>query len=129
MAEKTSPGAKQIADIVAGISMSGGCVSSKSCFITHTGVSCRVRLKPPVFDHTAFVRFYDGPPIAGVRVANGVWFDDGPRMFGLGLGLSPQAEPEVARESRSEAPQLTVPDPTHGSFRQHTTNAMTLRTP
>ncbi len=49
------------------------------------GALCCVRLKREVFDDAAVGRFYATLADQGVRVANGVWFGDEPRVFRLGF--------------------------------------------
>jgi hypothetical protein len=51
------------------------------------GALCCVRLKPSAFDENAVDRFYGSLAGHGVRVGNGVWFGDEPRVFRLGFGL------------------------------------------
>jgi DNA-binding transcriptional MocR family regulator len=60
------------------------------------GALCCVRLKPPAFDAIAVGRFYDALPGNGVRVGNGVWFGDEPRIFRLGFGLLPPPDLDAA---------------------------------
>jgi aspartate/methionine/tyrosine aminotransferase len=60
------------------------------------GAICCVRLRPDRFDDAAVTRFYGGLVNQGVRVANGSWFGDEPRVFRLGFGLLPPQEFEAA---------------------------------
>jgi hypothetical protein len=54
------------------------------------GALCCVRLSPSVFDDAAVARFHAALPSHGVRVGDGSWFGENPRVFRLGFGvLSP----------------------------------------
>jgi aspartate/methionine/tyrosine aminotransferase len=60
------------------------------------GALCCVRLRPSAFDDAAVGRFYGELGRDGVRVANGDWFGESPRVFRLGFGLLATAELETA---------------------------------
>ena len=60
------------------------------------GALCCVRLKPSAFDDAAVDRFYGALADRGVRVGNGVWFGDEPRVFRLGFGLLPAPDLDAA---------------------------------
>lgn len=51
------------------------------------GALCCIRLKPAVFDAAGIDRFRQFGHAAGVRLAEGPWFDDEPGVFRLGFGL------------------------------------------
>lgn len=63
------------------------------------GAICCVRLKPAVFDAEGVERFYRTLENHQVRVANGSWFADEPRVFRLGFGFLPAAELKAALDA------------------------------
>jgi len=52
--------------------------------------------QPAAFDDAAIARFYEALAGEGVRVANGLWFGDEPRVFRLGFGLLSMADLDAA---------------------------------
>lgn len=58
------------------------------------GALCCVRLKPDVYDEAAVQRFHLALSGETVRVANGAWFGESPRVFRLGFGLLAAADLE-----------------------------------
>ncbi|MGF1622235.1 MAG: pyridoxal phosphate-dependent aminotransferase [Rhodomicrobiaceae bacterium] len=62
----------------------------------HAGALCCVRLKPAVFDAAGVEHFYTALHRQGVRVGNGAWFGEEPRVFRLGFGLLPAAQLDAA---------------------------------
>jgi len=71
------------------------------------GAFCCVRLKPHLYDDAAVGRFYAALANKGVRVANGAWFGDEPRVFRLGFGLLAMSELRVALRLVAEALKQT----------------------
>ena len=67
------------------------------------GCICCVRLKPALFDEGAVALFYRELEIEGVRVGNGVWFGEEPRVFRLGFGLLSIPDLEAALTALSTA--------------------------
>jgi aspartate/methionine/tyrosine aminotransferase len=62
------------------------------------GALCCVRLKPEVFDDAAVARFHAALPGLELRVGDGRWFGEPPRVFRLGFGLlAPPALDEALR--------------------------------
>ena len=66
-----------------------------------------MRLKPRLYDDAAVGRFYAALADKGVRVANGAWFGDEPRVFRLGFGLLAMSELQVALRLVAEALKQT----------------------
>ena len=67
------------------------------------GALCCVRLKPSVFDEAAVRRFHDALAGHGVRVGNGVWFGEEPRVFRLGFGLLSTPDLDIALRALGSA--------------------------
>ncbi|HET6988359.1 MAG TPA: pyridoxal phosphate-dependent aminotransferase, partial [Kribbella sp.] len=63
------------------------------------GALCAIRLKP----HVELDRFREAAAELGVRLADGDWFGDEPRVFRLGFGFPPLAELKVALDALREA--------------------------
>ena len=62
------------------------------------GALCCVRLRPALFDDAAVARFHAALPSHGVRVGDGAWFGESPRVFRLGFGvLSPEDFPQALK--------------------------------
>ena len=72
------------------------------------GALCCVRLKPTIFDDVAIERCYAALKDAGVRVANGHWFDDDARIFRLGFGFLTATELDAALAIASRVLQQTA---------------------
>jgi len=72
------------------------------------GAICCVRLRPAMFDDTAVARFYQMLSAEGVRVGNGTWFGEEPRVFRMGFGALAKADLEAALERVSLALQKTI---------------------
>jgi DNA-binding transcriptional MocR family regulator len=78
------------------------------------GALCCVRLKPESYDDDAVRRFYLALPAKNVRVANGEWFGESPRVFRLGFGVLERADLEkglaaLAAALRQAAGATTTP--------------------
>ncbi|SEE78499.1 hypothetical protein SAMN05519104_7476 [Rhizobiales bacterium GAS188] len=67
------------------------------------GAICCLRLKPAIFDDLSVTRFYGELAKEGIRVANGIWFGEEPRVFRLGFGLLSMADLEGALRGLSAA--------------------------
>ena len=63
------------------------------------GALCAVRLKP----HVELDRFRRAAADLGVRLADGDWFGDEPRVFRLGFGFPPPGELKVALDALRQA--------------------------
>jgi hypothetical protein len=71
------------------------------------GAICCLRLKPHLYDDAAVGRFHAALADKGVRVANGAWFGDEPRVFRLGFGLLAMSDLRVALRLVAEALRQT----------------------
>lgn len=60
------------------------------------GALCCLRLSPRTFDAAAVERFYAALRAKDVRVGNGTWFGEDPRVFRLGFGHLPLADLDEA---------------------------------
>lgn len=69
------------------------------------GALCCIRLRSDQFDHAAVARFQAALAALDVRVGNGAWFGEEPRVFRLGFGLLPMAELERGLAALSTALQ------------------------
>jgi DNA-binding transcriptional MocR family regulator len=67
------------------------------------GALCCVRLKSAAFDADGVERFHRTLENHDVRVANGGWFGDEPRVFRLGFGFLPAAELKAAFDTFTAA--------------------------
>jgi aspartate/methionine/tyrosine aminotransferase len=63
------------------------------------GALCTIRLKP----HVDVDRFRDATSELGVRLADGDWFGDEPRVFRLGFGFPPPGELKAALDAVRKA--------------------------
>jgi aspartate/methionine/tyrosine aminotransferase len=81
------------------------------------GALCCLRLKRDVYDEAAVRRFYLGLSAENVRVANGAWFGESPRVFRLGFGLFGAADLEkglaavattLRRTAQAQASSLAI---------------------
>ena len=83
-----------------GLAITANWVRENSGFVDwvrpDAGAFCCVRLKPHLYDDAAVGRFYSALAGKGVRVANGGWFGDEPRVFRLGFGLLAMPELRIA---------------------------------
>jgi aspartate/methionine/tyrosine aminotransferase len=83
-----------------GLAVTADWVRDNSRFVDwirpNAGALCCVRLKPHLYDDAAVRRFYATLADKGVRVANGTWFGDEPRVFRLGFGLLAMPQLRVA---------------------------------
>ena len=67
------------------------------------GALCCLRLNPARFDEAAVDAFYGELRTRDVRVGNGTWFGEQPRVFRLGFGLLSMADFEEALSRLSDA--------------------------
>jgi aspartate/methionine/tyrosine aminotransferase len=72
------------------------------------GAICCIRLKAAAFDEAAVARFRAALSTQSVRLAEGAWFGDEPRVFRLGFGLLAMPELEAALTGLSAALERAV---------------------